>query len=65
MRDSFRIQIFCGDHFDFAGGHVGIDGLAARASATVPFDGDDVFRPHLFGALVHGGIHVLMEDDLA
>ena len=50
-------------HFHFAGGHVGIDGLRG-AERDHALDGDHVFRAHLFGALVNGGVHVLVEDGL-
>ena len=63
MRDSLRIQIF---EATISTSPVGMLGLivSLRAQRHHALHRDHVFRADLFGALVHRGVHVLVEDDL-
>ena len=63
VRDSLRIQIFDATTSTSPVARFGIDGAGA-ARLDLAFDGDHVLRPHLFGALVHRRLDVLVEDDL-
>ena len=63
VRDSLRIQMREATTSISPVARLGLTEASPR-SATLPFHGDHVFRPHLLGALMHGGIHILVEDHL-